>query len=105
VVDWWTLSYVDITHVPQVVKGVLHALKPGGLFIVCLPVKLSRGNRGGPCDTGMTCEVKWDYDKIFKSAGFELHEYFPEALDYNPGTTEDGSVYSREAIWVLRKGS
>ena len=90
-VDWWTLSYVDITHVPQVVKGVLHALKPGGIFIVCLPVKLSRGNRGGPCDTGMTYRLKWDYDEFFMSAGFERHEKFIETIDYNPGTTNDGS--------------
>ena len=36
--DWWTLSYLEVSDVRKVLRGVLQALTPDGFFIVCLPV-------------------------------------------------------------------
>ena len=70
VVDWWTLSYLEVPDIQLVVEGVFKALKPGGIYIVCVPVTLARGNKGGHCDVGMIYYAREDYNELFKRKGF-----------------------------------
>ena len=70
VIDWWTLSYLNISDMNKTLQGVVDSLKPGGIFIVCLPVKLKRTSNGGPCDFGMTYYARSDYEELFMSYGF-----------------------------------
>ena len=38
VVDWWTLSYLDLPDVGKVLRGLKIALGPAGFLVLCLPV-------------------------------------------------------------------
>ena len=101
VVDWWTLSYLEVTDVRKVLRGVLRALKPDGFFIVCLPVTLRAGNRGGPKDDGMHYRSYKEYESLFKEAGFVNHNGMLEAQHYEPGDIKGCFDYGREAVWTL----
>ena len=69
IVDWWTLSYLKPHDAAIVLHGVRYALKPQGVFVVCVPVKIREASRNGPSDRGMVYRtIKW-YDQLFKMAG------------------------------------
>ena len=38
VVDWWTLSYLDLPDVGKVLRGLKIALGSRGFLVLCLPV-------------------------------------------------------------------
>lgn len=101
IVDWWTLSYLKPHDVVKVLQGVRLALKPNGIFIVCLPVKIRDASRNGPSDKGMVYRtVKW-YDQLFKMAG--LVHLFPDTGEtvYTPSGPNMQTDYGREAVWIL----
>ena len=84
IIDWWTLSYLKPLDATKVLHGVRLALKPGGFFVVCVPVKIREASRSGPTDRGMVYRtIKW-YDQLFKMAG--LVHLFPDAREtvYTP---------------------
>ena len=78
------MSYLKPHDVNKVLQGVRLALKPGGVFVVCVPVKIREASRSGPADRGMVYRtIKW-YDQLFKTTG--LVHLFPDAREtvYTP---------------------
>ena len=100
-VDWWTLSYLQLPDIVNVLGGLKKALKPGGYFIVCLPVKLREASRAGPTDKGMKYRTVLEWETLFDGAGF--NHLYPDkgARVLTPGETGGKTVYGREAIWML----
>ena len=76
IIDWWTLSYLKAHDVTKVLRGVRKALKPGGAFVVCVPVKIREASRSGPTDRGMVYRTVKFYEELFKMTG--LVHLFPD---------------------------
>ena len=101
-IDWWTLSYLTTDDISRVLDGLKVALKPSGLFIICLPVKLRDASRPGPTDKGMKYRTIWEYEELFSGAGFGALSQGKGPTVYTPGDIDGETVYGQEAIWVLK---
>ena len=101
IVDWWTLSYLEVADVRMVLAGISKALKPGGAFIISLPVTLRSGNRGGPMDIRMNNRMQCEYEALFTAAGLEHHPCLPEPQQYEPVAKNNEYLSSRESVWIL----
>ena len=101
IVDWWTLSYLEVADVGKVLRGVQQALRPDGVFVVCLSVTLRPGNRGGPMDVGMHNRMQSDYEDLFKAAGLESHGCLPKPREYGPVSVKALYHQCSETVWVL----
>ena len=104
-IDWWTLSYLTTDDMSKVLHGLEVAIKPTGLFIICLPVKLRDASRPGPTDKGMKYRTLQEYEALFRGAGFV--DYFPGKgpTVYTPGNIDGETYYGQEAVWVLKPES
>ena len=105
VIDVWTLSYLYDTEVLKVLLGISRALKPGGVLILCLPIRRHGGDEEEQTDVGMYYRELEVYEAFFKIANLVHHPCLPEPQNYEPVTDKSDFDQGREAVWILRPGN
>ena len=78
------------------------ALKPTGVFVVCLPVKLRDASRSGPNNSEMRYRTIDEYEALFKVAGFVSFFTNEGPRVYTPGVIGMTTNYGQEAVWILK---
>ena len=101
IVDWWTLSYLEDGDLRRVLFYISNALKPDGVFLLCLPVRRNGKGPEHPHDPYMHFRDEAEYEALFQRAGLITHPCKREPRHYLPAGPRKKFHQEKETLWIL----